>query len=220
MKRFTLPLLFVLLVTLVASCAGLKGLLSQGDAAAALRQMLSIGVREGLSQQFTKDAVLAALLPEAARKAVRTIETLGLSPELERVTNTLGTVAQSAATTSIPVFENAISRIQFTDALQLVKAGGTSATDYLRSQSGDSLRRALKPIMQAAIDEHKLADDWAKVSKPLQSVSGNRINPDLATLMAGMVTESMFRQIAEKETDIRTNTAARTTPLLRQAFGR
>lgn len=220
MKKITLPLLFACTIMLAWSCAGLKGLLSQGDAAAALRQMLSIGVRDGLTQQFTKDAVMTALFPEPARKAIRTVETLGLSPELERVTNTLGTVAQSAATTSIPVFENAISRIQFTDALQLVKAGGTSATDYLRSQAGDSLRRALKPIMQAAIDEHKLADDWAKVSKPIQSVSGNRLNLDLATLMAGMVSEAMFRQIAEKETAIRTNASARTTPLLRQAFGR
>lgn len=220
MKKITLPILFALLLPLAWSCGSLKGLLSQGDAAAALRQMLSIGVRDGLSQQFTKDAVMTALFPEAARKAIRTVETLGLSPELERVTNIIGSVAQNAATTSIPVFENAIGKLQFTDALQIVKAGGTSGTDYLRSQAGDSLRRALKPIMQAAIEEHKLSDDWANVSKPIQSVTGNRVNLDLATLMAGMVSEAMFRQIAEKETAIRTTAAARTTPLLRQAFGR
>jgi hypothetical protein len=221
MKKITLPILLLLVLPLAWSCAGLKGLgLSDKDAANALKQMLSLGVRDGLQQGFNKEAVLTAMLPEPARKAVRTAETLGLSPELDRFTTTLGTVAEKTAATSIPVFQNSIDNLSFVDAVRLVKAGGTSATDYLRTSAGDSLRRAIKPIMQAAIAEHKLNDEWDKLTKPVRSISANRMNLDLASLMAGMVSEAMFRQIAAKETAIRTEAAARTTPLLRQVFSR
>ena len=221
MKMITLPILLLLLFPLVWSCAGLKGLvLSEKDAAAALKQMLSLGVRQGLTNGFSKDAVMTALFPESARKAINTVQQLGLTPEIDRFTTTLGTAAEKTAAASIPVFEQAIGRMNITDAVRLVKGGGTSATDYLRSHAGDSLRRSIKPIMQAAIDEYKLMDDWNKIAKPVQSVSGNRINLDLSNLMAGMVSEAMFRQIAAKETAVRSEASARTTPLLRQVFSR
>lgn len=221
MKKIYAAAALLFLLPFAWSCAGLKGLsLSEKDAAAALREMLSVGVQRGLQQGFGKDAVLAALFPEPARKAINTVQQLGLTPEIDRFTTTLGTAAEQSAKTSIPVFQQAIGRLNFTDAVRIVKAGGTSATDYLRSSAGDSLRRAIRPIMQAAIDEYKLADDWAKVVKPIQGVSGNRLNLDLATLMAGMVSEAMFREIATQETAIRTDTRARTTPLLRQVFSR
>lgn len=221
MKKRSLPVLLLLLLPFAWSCAGLKGLtLTDKDAAAALKQMLSLGVREGLTQGFSKEAVMTAAFPEPARKAIHTVQQLGLTPEIDRFTTTLGTAAEKSAAASIPVFQQAIDNLSFTDAVRIVKAGGTSATDYLRTQAGDSLRRSIKPIMQAAIDEYKLADDWSKIVKPLQGVSGNRLNLDLANLMAGMVSEAMFRQIAAKETAVRNEAAARTTPLLRQVFSR
>lgn len=221
MKKITLSFSVLMSIFLVWSCAGLKGLgLNEQDAAAALKQMLSLGVSSGIRQGFDKEAVMTALFPEPARKTIRTIEQLGLSPELERFTTTMGAVATQTVTTSLPVFQQAIDNLSSTDAIRLVKAGGTSATDYLRTQSGDSLRRALRPIMQQAITEHKLDEQWSKVTKPVHTVAGNRLNLDLANLMSGMVSEAMFREIATRETEVRTQAAARTTPLLRQVFGR
>jgi hypothetical protein len=72
--------------------------------------------------------------------------------------------------------------------------------------------------MKQALDEYKLTDQWDKIMKPAQSISGNRVNLDLPNLMAGMVSVKMFEVIAEKEKDIRANQAARTTSLLRKVF--
>jgi hypothetical protein len=104
--------------------------------------------------------------------------------------------------------------------MRLVKAGGTAGTDYLRRNSGDSLRRAIRPVMQAAIDEYKLADEWEKITKPVQQLGGKRLNLDLSTLMAGMVSEAMFRKMEEKEREVRTQSAARQTALLKRVFSR
>ena len=74
--------------------------------------------------------------------------------------------------------------------------------------------------MQTALDEYKLNEQWTKITAPVQSMLGSRVNLDLANLMAGVVSESMFRKIAEQEVAIRNNASARTTPLLRRVFGR
>lgn len=221
MKKYYLPLLLLLLLPFAWSCSSLKNMsLSQQDATAALKQMLALGARESVAGSFSKEAVMTTIFPESIRKALNTAQQLGLTPEVDRFTTTLGTAAEKTAATSLPVFLKAIDDLSFTDAVRLVKGGGTSATDYLRSTSGESLRAAIKPAMQAALDEYKLNEEWNKLAKPVQTVARNRVNLDLPNLMAGMVSEAMFRKMEEKEKQVRTETAARTTPLLQKVFSR
>jgi len=220
MKRILLPALFAFLIPVGFSCSALKNAtLNEADAASAIRQMLEIGVRQGVAGSFNKDAIMSTLFPEQMRKTLNTLQQLGLLNELDRFTATMGTAAEKTADRSIPVFVNSIENMSITDAISIVKNGGTSGTDYLRTHAGTQLREAIKPVMQEALNEYKLTDQWNKIMKPAQEISGNRVNLDLANLMAGMVSLKMFEKIEEKERDIRSNAAARTTPLLRRVFG-
>jgi hypothetical protein len=74
--------------------------------------------------------------------------------------------------------------------------------------------------MQSAIDEYHLNDQWNDLIKPVKGLAGNRLNLNLANLMAGAVSEAMFRKIAEKEALIRTQQSARSTQLLQKVFSR
>lgn len=221
MKKLFTPLLLVALVLPTTfSCSTLKNYtLTESDAAAAIRQMLELGAREGASG-FSKDAIMSTIFPEQLRKTLNTLQQLGLTSEIDRFTTTLGTAAEKTAERSIPIFVNGISSMRFTDAMRIIRSGGTSATDYLRSSVGTELRNSIKPVMQQALDEYKLEAQWDKIMKPAQAALGNRINLDLANLMAGMVSEKMFQKLEEKERDVRANAAARTTPLLQQVFSR
>jgi hypothetical protein len=194
--------------------------LSEADAASAIKQMLEIGVRQGVQGSFNKDAVMSTLFPESMRKTLNTLQQLGLLNDLDRFTTTMGTASEKTAERSIPVFVNTIERMSITDAIQIIKNGGTSATDYLRTHAGTELRDAIRPVMKEALDEYKLTDQWNKIMKPAQDISGNRVNLDLPNLMAGLVSLKMFEKIEEKERDIRANASARTTPLLRKVFSR
>jgi hypothetical protein len=102
--------------------------------------------------------------------------------------------------------------------MRLVKSGGTSATDYLRTSIGADLRKEITPVMQQALEEYKLNEQWNTIIKPAQALVGNRLNLDLPTLMAGLVSEKMFQRLEETEREVRTNAAARTTPLLQKVF--
>ena len=219
MKKLLLPILFAIVLPATFSCSALKNAtLSEADAASAIKQMLEIGVRDGVQGSFSKDAIMSTLFPESMRKTLTTLQTLGLLNDLDRFTTTMATASEKTAERSVPVFVNTIDHMSITDAISIVKNGGTSATDYLRAHAGTQLREAIKPVMKEALDEYKLTDEWNKIMKPAQSIAGNHINLDLPNLMAGLVAEKMFENIEAKEKDIRANQSARTTALLRRVF--
>jgi len=223
MKKLLLPLLFGLVLPATFSCSSsrLAGYtLNEADAASAIRQMLELGAREGVNGALSRDAIMTTLFPEQFRKTLNTLQQLGLTSEIDRFTTTLTTASEKTAERSIPIFVNAIGNIRFSDAMRIIKSGGTSATEYLRSTTGTELRNSIKPIMQSALDEYKLEEQWNKIMKPAQTIAGNKINLDLANLMAGMVSEKMFQKIEEKEVQVRADAAARTTPLLQKVFSR
>jgi hypothetical protein len=221
MKKLFTPLLFALIIPASFSCSTLKNYsLTESDAVAALRQMLEIGARESIAGSFSKDAIMSTLFPEPIRKTLNTLQQLGLTNEIDRFTTTLSTAAEKTATNSIPIFVSGINRMTFGDAMRIVKNGGTAGTDFLRTNIGTELRNSVKPVMQSALEEYKLNEQWDKIMKPLQSLTGNKVNIDLPNLMAGLVTESMFRKMEEKEREIRTNASARTTNLLQKVFSR
>lgn len=219
MKKILLPLLFAFVLPASFSCSTMRYTLNEADAAAAIRQMLEIGTKEGsLTDAFSKETVMSTLFPESLRKTLNTLNQLGLTNEIDRFTTTLGTAAEKTATASVPIFLSGINNMKFTDAVGIVKNGGTSATDYLRSSIGDTLRRSITPVMKGALNEYKLNEQWEKIIKPAQALAGNKLNLDLANLMAGLVSEKMFQKIEEKEKQVRTNASARTTTLLQKVF--
>ena len=223
MKKILLPALLIILLPLTYSCgSGRLGSynLNERDAASAIRQLLELGVRDNLTGSFSKETILSTLFPGPVSNILNTVNTLGLTNEVDRFTTTLSTAAEKTANASVPIFVNSINNMKFNDAMRIIKGGGTSATDYLKSSTGDSLRRSLRPIVQSAIDEYKLMDQWNGIVKPARALVGNRVNLDLANLMAGVVAETMFRKIAEKEVQVRSDASARTTTLLQKVFSR
>jgi hypothetical protein len=164
--------------------------------------------------------VLAAIFPEPLRKTLNTLQQLGLTNEIDRFTTTLTTAAEQTAIRSVPIFVSGITNMRLNDAMRIVKSGGTSATDYLRTNVGSELRSSIKPVMQQALAEYKLNEQWEKIIKPAKSLVGDKLNLDLATIMAGIVSEKMFQKLEETEQQVRTNAAARTTPLLQKVFSR
>lgn len=218
MKKIVLPFLAAFLLPITFSCSTMRYVLNEQDASAAIRQLLQLGAQGNLTGAFNKETVMTAIFPEGLRKTLNTLQQLGLTNEIDRFTTTLGTAAEQTATKSIPVFVNGITRMQLSDAIRIVKSGGTSATDYLRSTSGTELRNAIKPVMADALKEYKLNEQWDKIIKPARALVGDKLNLDLETIMAGMVSEKMFQKLAETEVQVRTNATARTTPLLQKVF--
>lgn len=225
MKKLLLPFFALLFIPLFQSCSSSKMLnytLTEQDAAAAIRELLNAGARNGsVGNAFSKDNIISTVFPSDVAKVFNTLNNLGLSKDLDRFTTSLSSAATASVDRAVPVFANAIAGMRVGDAINLVKGGGTSATDYLKSNTSSSLRSALTPVMQSALDEYKINDQWNKLLGPIRNTGvGSHLNLDLPNLMAAAVSQAMFRKMAEGEQLIRTNASYRTTPLLQKVFGR
>ncbi len=197
---------------------------SADDAGGAIRELLSFGTQYGgdiLSKKnaFTKENILQSILPGDAGKILSTLETLGLSKEVNRFSATITTVAEKSAEKSVPIFLLAIKNMRFKDAVAVVKNGGTAATDYLRTSIGDTLRKAITPAINNGLEEYKLASQWNQLVGPAKMFLGDKLNLDLGNLLSGLIANMMFNKIAEKEMAIRSNAAERKTVLLQKVFG-
>ena len=205
---------------LLSSCKTLNYILNEGDAAAAIKEMLTIGA--GMKSIINKQSLVEAVLPGELGKVLQTVQQLGLSKEVDKFTNTLTNAATESAEQSIPVFLSGIKKMTIRDAVSIVKNGGTGATDYLRRTIGDSLRSAITPVMRTALNKYNVMQAWEDMLGPAKPLLGNnsRLNLNIDNLLAGAVSLAMFKKIEEQEIAIRTRAEARSTQLLQKVFGR
>ncbi|HMZ47291.1 MAG TPA: DUF4197 domain-containing protein [Chitinophagaceae bacterium] len=223
MRRVYLALL-VSCSMFFSSCDTLKSvadsILTERDAISAIKEMLTIGSNG--NALISKDVLMNAILPKDVNTVLQKLQQMGLSKEIDKFTNTLTNAATQTATNSIPVFADGIKRMNITDAINIVKNGGTAATDYFRTTIGNDLRTTVTPIMKTALDQYQVTKEWDKLVAPAKIFLGNKINLNLNldNLLAGVVTNAMFNKIAEQEVNIRTKAEARTSPLLQRVFGK
>lgn len=229
MKKLFLPL-FAAITMGLSGCSTLQTLsnyLSEADAVNGIKEALTLGANMGANNlgqknSFSKDVLLAAVLPQGAQQVIQVLDKLGLATEFNRFTNTLDNAAVDAALKSAPIFVDGIRRMSIRDAITIVKNGGTAATDYLRSKVGDSLRNAVTPVMRTALNEYSIVQQWDKLIGPAKLLLGSKasLNLDLDHILAVMLTNEMFNQIQKQEINIRTNAAARTSSTLQRVFGK
>ncbi|UAY52569.1 DUF4197 domain-containing protein [Ferruginibacter albus] len=221
-KIITLVVLFITFS--FSSCDVIKNvgsnILTQGDAISGVKELLSMGsnLQNGA---FSKDALMAAILPKDVNSVLQKLQQLGLGGQVDKFTNNLTNAVTETATKSGPIFLYGIKQMTIVDAITIVKSGGTAATNYLKTTIGDSLHNAVTPVMRTALNQYNIADEWDKLIGPAKILLGNnaKLNVNLDYLLAGVVTNSMFDKIGEQEIAIRTNAAARTTPTLQKVFG-
>ncbi len=229
MKKLILFLSISALTIIPYSCNTLQKIgnyfLTEQDAVSAIKEALTIGSKAGsyiLGQKgaFGKESIMAAIFPPELQKVVGILQQLGLSSEIDRFVNTMGTATEQTALRSAPIFLAGIKNMTVKDAIQIVKNGNSAATDFLRNSIGDTLRKSVSPVMNEALNEYKLAAEWNKLVAPAKLLMGDKLNLDLGNLMSGLITNAMFNKIAEKEMEIRTKAEARTSGLLQRVFGK
>ncbi|SJZ62380.1 DUF4197 domain-containing protein [Sediminibacterium ginsengisoli] len=229
MKKICYSLLLVF-TCFFSSCDSVKNLagsvLSEYDAANAIREALMLGTNSGVNSlgqkgSFSRDVLLNAILPQEVNKVITALDKLGLASQVNRFTNTLDNAVVESVKRSGPIFLSGIKQMSIRDAIGIVKNGGTAATDYLRRTVGDTLRGSVRPVVRTALNEYNIANEWDKLVSPVKSIIGNNsmLNIDLDNILTVMLTNEMFKQIEIQETAIRTQAAARTTPLLQRVFG-
>ncbi len=230
-------------VLLLAACSnesvkrvmdGMGGILSEekgltsNEVAAGLREALQVGVQNAVAQGsqrdgFFKNQQLRIPFPEEAEKVRSTAMNLGLRSQVERFEETLNRAAEEATKQAAPIFIDAITSMSINDAFGILKGENTAATAYLRGRTEAELTQLFAPSVKDAIESVELTRYWQPLASAYNTAStftgGQQVNPDLQGYVTERTMDGLFTLIAQEETKIRENPAARVSDLLRKVFG-
>lgn len=202
-----------------------KSILANTDISKGLKEALRIGIQNTGKQLsavngFYNDALVKIVLPPEAAIVATNLQKIGLGYLVDSVVLSMNRAAEQAAIQITPVFLTAIQKLSFQDAVQILNGSEQAATDYLKVSTSDSLKVAISPIISTSLQQTKTEEAWNTVFKTYNKIPfTQKVNPNLTSYVTDQTLKAVFLKLAIEEKAIRTNTAARTTPILKTVFG-
>ncbi|PYX91179.1 MAG: DUF4197 domain-containing protein, partial [Acidobacteria bacterium] len=91
----------------------------------------------GRPDSFLKNAAIKILLPPKLRTAGNGLRMVGMGSQVDALEVGMNRAAEQAAPAANQIFINALTRMTFADARQILSGGDTAATDYFKKVSSD-----------------------------------------------------------------------------------
>jgi hypothetical protein len=190
-----------------------------------IKQALQIGLQDGVKQVsavdgYFKNPLIKILFPPNAVKVENTLRNIGLGDLCDKVELSINRAAEDAAKQAGPIFLNALNKMTLKDASQILLGPDTAATSYFRRATTSELTAKFSPVISNSLNKVGATRYWSDVmTKYNQIPLVKPINPDLTAYVTQRAIDGLFVIIAGKETQIRQQLSARTTPLLQKVFG-
>ncbi|WP_212001302.1 DUF4197 domain-containing protein [Chitinophaga sp. HK235] len=199
---------------------------TESEAGSAIKEALLKGVTNGIANLnktdgFFGNELYKLLLPPDAVKIGNTLRAIGLGPQVDQAILQINRSAEKAVGFAAPIFVNAVKQMTLTDALNLIKGGNNSATEYFKGKTTDQLKSAFSPVIKKSLDSTSATRFYGDIVNSYNKLptTFNKVNPDLQDYVTTMAVNALFDQIGKEEAAIRANPAARTTDLLKKVFG-
>ena len=192
---------------------------------AGLRDALSVGTGRAVADTgrpdgFLKNAAIKILLPPKLQKAGKTLRMIGMGSQVDALETGMNRAAEQAAPQAKQIFLNAVMRMTFSDARNILSGGDTAATDYFKNQSSAELTKAFAPIVHQAMENVGVVRQYNKLMQnPLAAPLASDKDFNLDDYVVGKTVDGLFYMLGQEETRIRKDPAAQTTAILREVFG-
>jgi hypothetical protein len=203
-----------------------KGGLSEKDAADGIKEALVKGTRESVAlvsvtNGYLLNPEIKIPFPENARVIESKLRAIGLGSQVDEMILTINRAAEDAAKSAQPIFVNAITGMNISDALQIVKGSNDAATQYLIRTTSPELKAKFSPVVKAALDKVDATRLWTDLITTYNQIPFvSKQNPDLTAYVTDKAIAGLFKMIAKEELKIRQNPVAQTTELLKKVFGK
>jgi hypothetical protein len=209
-----------------ASSAVSGGGISQGDAADAIKEALSNGIKKGVTQVSGTDgyfgnAAIKLLMPPEAKRVEDGLRGIGQGALVDKVILQMNRSAEQAAPKATAIFLNAISHLSISDALSLVQSKQQDAcTQFLKKATTDALISAFKPSIKTALDQTHTTDVWSEMMGVYNRIPFHAsVNTDLPDYATRKAIDGLFYTIALEEAKIRKDPMGQASALIKKVFG-
>ena len=235
-KRSTLLLLVLFAFTSVQA-QGLKGFLKKakdqiagtddgGQVGMGLKEALNTGVGEAVSFLSAEDGYYQSaykiLLPEDVKKVTNRLKAVpGFGNVEADLIEKMNRAAEDAANKAKPIFVEAIKKMTFKDAMNLLMGEKDAATRYLEGSTFESLYGEFKPVIIESLDKVNAREYWKTAVTAYNKIPFvKKTNPELDDYVTRQALSGMFGMVEKKELEIREDPAIRSTELLQKVFAR
>jgi hypothetical protein len=211
--------------TITGNSSG-TGSLTNDEVIKGLKEALTIGTNNSASNAskadgFLKNARLFIPWPPEAQQMKTKLIQLGYQKKVEEFETSLNRAAEEAAKSAAPIFGNAVTGMSIGDGFAILKGNDTAATHYLREKTYAPLKDKFKPVVNDAISQVKVTSYWAPLVTIYNKIPGvKKQNPDLNDYVCNKAINGLMLLIADEETKIRKDPAARVSELLKKVFGK
>lgn len=200
--------------------------LSSSDITGALKQALQVGTKNAASQLsaqngFFGNSLIKILMPPDAKKVETTLRNLGFGEQVDNAILSMNRAAEDASEKAVPIFINAITSMTIDDGIKILQGGNDAATQYLKAKTSAALTAAFKPVIKTSLDKVGATKYWTDIFTTYNKLptTFRKVNPDLPDYVTERALNGLFVTIAQEESKIRLNPAARVTDLLQKVFG-
>ena len=232
-------LLLLLILVPTFGSAQLKSLITKGktkitsvtsttsktiDISAGLKEALNKGITEQVTKLtavdgFYKNDAVKILMPEELQMVDASLRKLGMGNLADDGIKALNRAAEDAVKEATPIFVNAITNMNITDAKNILMGSENSATTYLQGSTTKDLYAKFSPVVQESIGKVGADVIWSSIIKKYNTIPFiSKVNPDITDYVTNKAMDGVFKMIAVEEKNIRTNLKSRTSGLLKQVF--
>lgn len=198
--------------------------LSNADISSGLKEALNNGITKQVSKLtavdgFYKNEAVKILLPEELQKVDKKLRQMGMASLADEGIKVLNRAAEDAVKEATPIFVNAITGMNFSDAKNILMGNDRSATTYLEKTTSTQLYSKFSPVVKNSLGKVGADVVWEKIIKQYNSLPlVSKVNPDLNDYVTDKAMEGVFKMIAVEEKDIRNNLSSRSSDILKKVF--
>ena len=198
----------------------------ESDTIAGLKEALSIGAEKavqltGREDGYFNNEAIKILMPEKLRKVQKGLSRLGQEEMVDSFVLSMNRAAEKAAPFAKDIFWDAIKEMKFDDGRKILTGGDTAATDYLKANTNDKLTAAFLPVVKESMEAVGVTQQYKNMMGRFESLPfAKNVTFDVDQYTVEQALNGLFHMLAEQETAIRTDPAARVTDLLKTVFAK
>jgi len=202
-----------------------KNGLTEKEAADAIKEALVKGTGQSVALVSKSDGYfgnpeIKIPFPESARVIETKLRSMGMGKQVDEAILSLNRAAEDAAKSAEPIFVGAVKKMTVTDAVHIIEGKDNAATQYLSNTTTPELKTSFTPMIKTSLDRVNATKCWMELINIYNKIPlVKKQNPDLVSYTTDQAIKGLFIMVAKEEVKIRQNPAARTTELLKKAFG-
>ncbi len=198
---------------------------SESDAALGVRSALERGANAavdllGRNDGFLGNPKVRIPLPGFLNEAAKLLKLTGGQKKVDELITAMNRAAEAAVPQARTLLVNTAKSISVDDAIQVVRGGETSVTDFFARKTRAPLGEQFLPIVTRATEKVSLAEKFNAVAgkaAKLGLMKGDESN--IQRYVTGKSLDGLYLVIGEEERKIRRDPVGTGSAILRKVFG-